>query len=106
MDNQYLFVNIDNIPAEIVLQVGQLLVLYRYMKAGAPRLCNLNVPSQNFQVRQPRFGESLPGQPEQTFIVALNEAVAPGSGTMSVQFAPPELYSEPTSPKVVQYLVN
>ena len=106
MDTQYVLVDIDNPPAELHLKVGHMLALYRFTGAGAPRLCNLLVPSEHFAARQPRFGETVPGQPERTFIVSLYDATASGSGLVSMQFAAPELFGEPGEPRVLQYGVE
>lgn len=106
MDTLYVLVDIDNPPAELNLKVGQLLALYRIPGGGATRLSSANVPSENFSVRQPRFGEVLPGQPDRSFIVSLHEAVACGVGTLSLQFASPELFGAPLPPQTLQFAVR
>jgi hypothetical protein len=94
------FVDLDNPPASVQLNVGDDLVLVRTTASGAPFISAVNVPTREFALASNMFLMvplaliRVPGQPAHTVLVHHGVAQAPGSGQITFAKTP----ANPTQP--------
>ena len=88
------FVDLDNPPASLQLNVGDELALVRTTAAGAPFISAVNVPTREFALAPNMFLMvplaliRLPGQPAQTVLVHHGVAQSSGSGLITFSKSP------------------
>jgi len=88
------FVDLDNPPASVQLNIGDELALVRTTAAGAPFISNVNVPANEFALAPNMFLMvplaliRLPGQPAHTVLVHHAIAQAAGKGDITFSKAP------------------
>lgn len=109
MSQSTIFIDIDQPPsAPIQVQLGQTLVLVRRVSFGGKFLHRLELPPSNFEA-QPVANHGLTpfaGQPANTHVVAVATAQRVGTGSILIQFAPPNPAYPPEAPSSLAFLVS
>ncbi|MBX9687406.1 MAG: hypothetical protein K2X27_11935 [Candidatus Obscuribacterales bacterium] len=82
------YVNLDcRVPASLKLSVGHNLVILRNLSAAGGKLLRcVQMPSPCFVSATVPYGTTFPGQPQDTYVVALGLVAVCGTGEIVIQF--------------------
>ena len=84
------YVDLDSaLTGQLKLKVGQNLIFIRaFSCAGGPFLRSLKMPVPYFVTADINHGTQIPGQPKDTYVVALGLVHSAGTGEILIRFEP------------------
>lgn len=106
------FVDLDNPPASLNLNIGDEVAFIRHSAAALPTISNVDTPHSEFNLASTMFTMvplvqvKLPGQPAQTVLFHHAVASQSGSGQISFLLTPPNQLGVAGTKAYLPYTVN